>query len=312
MKTLSLLFLILTQLFLSSSVFAEDDYSSFEPAIDKYDFSPPIPHDDDVIISFGRASRKQLPPKKWSFLVWNLHKGVDATFRPEYLALTFGREIIMNQEILLNDFMYDVFNFLPFHYFESGTSFFSGPERYRTGVANISTVAPIFTKFIRTTTLEPIVGTPKLSLITSYPILLSRKNLTVVNIHGINFVSTFAFQKELSRIYHQIKDIPSPMVFAGDFNTWNPERINILKMYIKKLKLKEANFLPDNRTTFNKFPLDHFFHSSDIKVTKARADSLYIGSDHKPLTVEVEYIRSKGDEESTQDDLEVDMADTVF
>lgn len=255
----------------------------------------PIPTDDDVVHPIGKASKSQLPAKNISFLVWNLYKGANDTFKPEYLALTFNRDIIMNQEIFLDQKMNDVFRYMPQYLFETATSFFSGKERIRTGLANISSVQSSFTQFVRTQTLEPVVNSPKLALITSYPIRFSTKKLTVVNIHGINFVSTKSFRLELHRIYEAIKDIPSPLVFAGDFNTWNADRIAILQEYATKLGLQEARFLPDNRMTFNGYPLDHFLHTSDLKIKKARVDSIYKGSDHKPLTVEAEFIRLKSD-----------------
>jgi endonuclease/exonuclease/phosphatase (EEP) superfamily protein YafD len=286
MKKISLSFIVLTNLFLTlTPVYGDDQPYDNNLYLDKTDILYPIPESDDVVTTLGKSSKKQLPSWKWSFLVWNLHKGADDTFKPEYLALTLGRDIIMNQEIYLDKNMLDVFQYLPFHMFETGTSFYSGKEKIRTGVANISPVAPVFTQYVRTVNLEPIVATPKLTLITSYPIRFSRKKLTVVNIHGINFVPNEIFHIELERIYRQIKDIPSPLVFAGDFNTWNLERRSILKKYAQKLKLSEAVFLPDNRLTFNGHPLDHFLHTSDIKITKARVDSFYRGSDHKPMTL---------------------------
>lgn len=301
MKKISLSFIVLTNLFLSlTPVYGEDQPYDNNVYVDKTEIFSPIPESDDVLTTLGTSTKRQLPSRKWSFLVWNLHKGADETFKPEYLALSLGRDIIMNQEIFLDKNMLDVFRYLPLYRFETGTSFFSGKEKIRTGVANISPVAPDFTQYVRTANLEPIVSTPKLTLITSYPIRFSRKKLTVVNIHGINFVTNEVFQIELERIYRQIKDIPSPLVFAGDFNTWNLERRSMLKKYAQKLKLSEAIFLPDNRLTFNGHPLDHFLHTSDIKVTKARVDSFYRGSDHKPMTVEVEYTRAKDDNESTQ------------
>ena len=310
MKKLSLIFLVLTFFFSSRPVYAYYSSSEFNLSLGRDDLSI-IPSEAETILSFSEPSKKQLPPRRWSFLVWNLHKGVDQTFSTEYLDLTYGRNIIMNQEIYLNEAMLDVFANLPFHRFETATSFYSGKLRVRTGVANISTVAPIFTKFIRTINREPIVSTPKVTLITSYPIRFSRKNLTLVNIHGINFVSVAMFREELHRIYLQIKDIPSPLVFAGDFNTWNLDRMSLLNQYMKKLKLSGASFIPDNRTTFNGYPLDHFFHSADIKVKSARADGYYFGSDHKPLTVEAEYIRSKSDEESIPTELDNESEDEI-
>lgn len=299
MKKLSLLLVVLNLALGLKLAHADHSLEQGLP-LNEFESNYVIPADEDVLLSFGIVSKRRLPPKKWSFLVWNLHKGADKPFKPEYLALTLGRDVIMNQEIYLDNNMNDVFRFLPFHHFLTGTSFFFGKEKIRTGVANISPVAPVFSQFVRTINLEPIVSTPKLTLITSYPIHFSKKRLTVVNIHGINFVSTSIFRIELERIYRQIKDIPSPLIFAGDFNTWNLERINILREYSQKLRLTEARFLPDNRMTFNGYPLDHFLHSSDLKIISAKADAKYEGSDHKPLAVEIEFMRSKEDEESTQ------------
>lgn len=300
MKSLNLLFLALTTLLALTSVplhaqsFELENQSLFSEGLEQ--LASPIPEDSEVLMPLGKASRRQLPPKNWNFLVWNLHKGEDETFKPEFLALSFGRDIIMGQEIYLDKSMKDLFKILFPYKIETATSFFSGKDKIRTGVANISTVEADFTKFIRTDTREPILKSPKMTLVTSYPIRFSKKKLTVVNIHGINFVSTAGFRKEIERIYQEIKDIPSPLIFAGDFNTWSEERIAILEEYAKKLKLKEAKFLPDNRITFNGNYLDHFLYTNDIKVKKARADMIYKGSDHKPLTVEVEYLRSVNEE----------------
>ncbi|MBY0414760.1 MAG: endonuclease/exonuclease/phosphatase family protein, partial [Bdellovibrionales bacterium] len=249
--------------------------------VDRGEIVYPIPSDSDVIKTFGIPTQMALSPNSIRFLIWNLHKGADKSFKYEYLALGYDRDIIMNQEIFLDKNMMDVFHFLPYFYFTTATSFFSGKEKTRTGVANISRVKPSFTKFVKTETLEPIVNSPKVALINSYPLTGSRKKLTVVNIHGINFVSNKNFRNEMSRLYEQIKDIPSPLVFSGDFNTWNKERIEILNEYAQRLGLEEATFTPDDRMTFNNYPLDHFLHTPDLKVTRARVDKIYEGSDHK-------------------------------
>lgn len=304
MKTFNLSFLALTALLTVSSAEAYTQQLDQNIFVDRRSFVAPIPADTDVILSLGKPSKKQLPAKKWSFLVWNLHKGEDETFKPEYLALTLNRDIIMNQEVYLDKNMKDVFRFLLPYNIQTATSFLYGKEKIRTGVANISPVEPVATQFIRTEIREPVLKSPKITLVTSYPIRFSDKKLTVVNIHGINFVSSASFKKEMERIYQQIKDIPSPLVFAGDFNTWNEERVQILEEYARKLHLKEATFLPDNRITFNGNFLDHFLYTSDIKVTKARVDMIYKGSDHKPLTVEVEYLGSPDDSYNPDEEMQ--------
>lgn len=248
----------------------------------------PIPADNDVIHSLGRASRAKLPTRM-KFLVWNLHKGVDDTFDLEYPALAFDRDVIMNQEVYLDKNMTSVWRFLPQFLFTTATSFFDGEEKIRTGVANISTVAPVSNSFIRTQTLEPVVRSPKVLLISSYPISNTHKKLTVVNIHGINFVSNKSFELEMDRIYEKIKDIPSPLIFAGDFNTWNDGRLEYLSKIAEKLGLSAAKFKPDDRLRFNGRPLDHFLFTSDIRVISASVNGMYKGSDHKPIQVELEY-----------------------
>lgn len=253
-------------------------------------FTPLIPQESDVVLGFGSATKAALPARRMKILVWNVYKGTESAFRHEFLSLASDRDLVVTQEIFLNEDMLDVFRSLPHFYFTTATSFFSGKENIRTGVANMGPVKPVFTKYIRTERLEPITNSPKMAIITSYPISKSDNKLTVVNLHSINFVSSASFRHEINRIYEAIKDLPSPLVFTGDFNTWNKDRKSILLEYAQKLKLNEAKFSPDARLTFNGQPLDHFLYTSDIKILSARVDKNYQGSDHKPLQIEIEYL----------------------
>lgn len=250
-----------------------------------------IPSEEEVIFTFGNGVLPSLSPRRIKFLIWNLHKGMDKNFKLEYTKLALGRDIIMNQEIYLDESMASFFNYFPFFSFTTATSFFWGKDKIRTGVANISTVLPSSTAFLKTQTLEPVTQSPKMLLVTRYPLFSltgKRLQLTAVNIHGINFVTNKAFAHEMDRIYEHVKNYPPPLVFAGDFNTWNKERQLILDKIISKLNLKEARFFPDNRTSFNGNPLDHFYYSSDLKIRSAKSELFYQGSDHQPLLVDIE------------------------
>lgn len=266
---------------LSSQVNAQSN-----PGRDVY----PVPKENEVLYTFGNSAKSQLPSKRLKFLVWNLHKGTEDAFKTEFLALSFNKDIVVNQEVYLDPNMKSVFSYFPFFFHSHATSFFMEKEKYRTGVSTISSVKPSYTSFVRTGTLEPVVKSPKVTLITRYPIRFSNKELTVINIHSINFVANKNFRAEIERIYQAIKHIPHPMVFTGDFNTWNEERLDILSEYSKKLGLIPTSFYPDNRMTFNGNPLDHFLHSPDMKVTNAKVDGFYQGSDHKPLEVDLEFL----------------------
>ena len=258
--------------------------------LDRSNIFYPIPADTDVLKVFGKPSQKTLPARRMKFLVWNVYKGIESAFRHEFLELAQDRDLVINQEIYLDDGMMDTYRSLPHFAFTTATSFFAGKEDIRTGVGTMGPVAPVFTKFIRTERLEPVTNSPKMALITSYPIAYTDKKLTVVNLHAINFVTSRSFKYELNRIYEAIKNIPSPLVFTGDFNTWNAERKLILFEIAQKLKLSAAKFSPDHRITFNGHVLDHFLYTSDIKILSARVDQFYQGSDHKPLQIEIEYL----------------------
>jgi endonuclease/exonuclease/phosphatase (EEP) superfamily protein YafD len=257
-----------------------------------------IPSDENVLSAHGNATRLALPLTTFKFLVWNLHKGSDKTFKSEFLSMAYSRHIIMAQEMYSDERMMEVFKFIPHYYSVMATSFTSGKEATRTGVLTTSPVKPINSRFIRTKNVEPVLNTPKISLISTYPIAFSRKHLTVVNVHAINFVSTQKFKEEIDLIYQSIKNVPKPLVLSGDFNTWNADRLEILREYALKLGLTEAEFFPDNRLRFRGNPLDHFYFSDDLRINSAKAEEFYQGSDHKPLLLEVEYSPSLNDEYS--------------
>lgn len=252
------------------------------------DYSHPVPSEKDVILTFGAASEDSLPTRM-NILVWNLHKGANKTFAADYNILATEKNLVLSQEMYLNPLMRTVFGAFTYDFYATATSFLFGKVLTRTGVDTSSPVRPASISFIRTETLEPVINSPKVTLITRYPIRSTNKLLTVVNIHGINFVEGSSYHKEINRIYETLKNIPGPLIFAGDFNSWDDDRYATLKEMSQKLNLNEAQFSPDFRMKFNKHPLDHFYYTSDIKIISAKVEDFYLGSDHKPLEVEIEY-----------------------
>lgn len=251
-------------------------------------YAHPVPSDKDVLLSLGRPSETSLP-KRINILVWNLHKGANESFAKDFNDLAYKKDVIIAQEMQLDPSMERVFASFPMNIYATATSFFLGKELFRTGVTTATQVNPTSETYVRTQILEPVVNSPKVTLITQYPISDTDKKLTVVNIHGINFVDVPSFKKEIGRIYEAIKNIPGPLIFAGDFNSWNQERLVILKDLCTKMKFREANFFPDNRMRFNKFPLDHFYYTEDLRVLEAKVEGFYKGSDHRPLELVIEY-----------------------
>lgn len=245
-----------------------------------------IPTDSQVLLNIGNSSQIGLPSEQIQVLVWNLHKGKNKDFEKDFISLSQNKDLIITQEILLDTEMKIILSELPDYQFSSATSFLVGKELFRTGVAIASQAPIVTTQFIRTLNLEPFLHTPKMTLINRYPLKNSKELLTVINLHAINFVSSQIFKAELDRIYQVIGTadfIGHPLLLTGDFNTWSEERIKLLDNLKAKMNLLEAVFSPDNRLTFNNFPLDHVFYSSDLSLISAKSDSFYQGSDHKPL-----------------------------
>lgn len=166
------------------------------------------------------------------------------------------------------------------------------------GVLTLSRVPPIRVKPVPTKYREFDVTAPKVSLITEYP-LANGETLLALNVHLLNFEFW-----SLEKIRHQLEDLKAimarhqgPIVMAGDFNTWNRARLDLVKEITKEVKLKEVTDFPKGRTTgdtgwefWNEalgvegdLPLDRFFFSGVNPIT-ARVLK-YDTSDHKPILV---------------------------
>ena len=91
-----------------------------------------------------------------------------------------------------------------------------------------------------------------------------------------------------------------PIVMAGDFNTWNQKRLDLIKKITRDVKLQEVTDFPKGRTTgdtksewWNKalgvdrdLPLDRVFFAG-LEPTSARVLK-YETSDHWPILVRLQ------------------------
>lgn len=274
MKNLLILFTILSSNFLMAKI------------------SSPIPEITNILLEISKAPETNagLNPKSIKVLTWNLHKGQDDDFLKDMAMLTPNKDILMFQEMLLDKKMTDLFLSYKNLGFETATSFFVPPGLNRTGVATGSIVRPTKVSFLRSHALEPVLNSPKVTIITQYPILGSNKLLTVANIHAVNFVTPSQFKSEVDRLCIELKKINGPLILAGDFNTWLDEKVFYLDQVRKELHLKEASFTPDFRIEFKGHVLDHFYYSKDLRLISGKVEGFYMGSDHKPMEVELEYI----------------------
>ena len=74
-----------------------------------------------------------------------------------------------------------------------------------------------------------------------------------------------------------------PIIFAGDFNTWNQRRISLVERLTASLELHPASFDDSTITRYFGHRLDHIYYRGLIAVE--RFSFPVKSSDHQPLTV---------------------------
>ncbi|MEH2407246.1 endonuclease/exonuclease/phosphatase family protein [Nostoc sp.] len=165
------------------------------------------------------------------------------------------------------------------------------------GIFTAATISPVTKKVFTTKHYEPIVKTPKISLVTEY--LLSDKSTTLltINSHLINFVDLNKFKIQLNELEVALSTHRGPLIFSGDFNTWSQKRAVILNQVTTQLGLTPVIFAPHEKEKIKRFllspPLDHIFYRNlTVKKASAKVLDQICSSDHKPLLAEFTYINT--------------------
>jgi endonuclease/exonuclease/phosphatase (EEP) superfamily protein YafD len=159
------------------------------------------------------------------------------------------------------------------------------------GVLTAAKIRPLSNDSILTNHYEPIIKTPKVSLITQYPILSKRETLLTINSHLINFVDLNKFRTQLHELELALSNHHGPIIFSGDFNTWNRKRAALLENVAIRLGLTPVAFAPHESKKIKRFllspPLDYIFYRGlNEKKASAKVLDHICSSDHKPLLAE--------------------------
>jgi len=227
---------------------------------------------------------RELDSASIRMLNWNVYKGKGSNWKSDFHRLSKKQDLILIQEACLNKTMTEAldtenmeWNFVP--------SFIYRRKAVPTGVLTASKTQPLSSDFLKTTYLEPIVKTPKVSLLTCYKLSGTKKKLLVTNVHAINFVGLTAFRSQLEDLERISQEHRGPMILAGDFNTWKKKRLKLLMDMTERLELEEINFTPDYRKRRFGYPLDHIFFKG-LRVQNYNVIKNIASSDHKPMTAE--------------------------
>ena len=220
-----------------------------------------------------------LIPDTFGLLCWNVHK---ENLRRGFTHLVrewervFGLELILLQEAM---FSRGIQTIAGFPYVAAANLRMAG--RYA-GVATAAHADPMDSKFFMTLAKEPLVFTPKNTLVTRYR-FQDKSPLMAVNLHAINFRSLSWYQWELSRLYELLRGYKGAMVLAGDFNCWQPARKLVLDKFAQSLGLSYAD--PYNGKYVKKwfgFHLDRIYIRGLVS-EECLALPCKAFSDHNPL-----------------------------
>lgn len=229
-------------------------------------------------------SRTKLPSHGIRILVWNALKFKRVDWAVDFKFLARDANLILLQEALINmasqNFLSHVrnihWNFVCSFQMRNGS---------QTGVLSGSEAKPLTVLPFWSPDREPIIQTPKTALLTEYDLEGNDKNLLIANIHGINFTSIIKFKRQLLPILRVLSRHQGPMIFAGDFNTWNSARLRYLTTHLNNLGLRRVDFPDQSRL----FILDHVF-VRDVQVTRAEIRKDIASSDHKPLLLDLDIL----------------------
>ncbi len=168
--------------------------------------------------------------------------------------------------------------------------------RSEVGVFTASCVEPLERQAFRSKSRELGFTTPKTALMTRYA-LSNGTELLAVNVHALNFErgEPKRFIRQMKTLHVLMQAHEGPIVFAGDFNTWNAERNDYLQELAAGLGMQEVNSFVGYRKTGDhgwanhllgidpSLPLDRVFYRG-LECTSAKILDLD-SSDHDPLVV---------------------------
>lgn len=238
-----------------------------------------IPPDHQVLVQSGHAIQTQLP-HRFKLLVWNVHKAEGGpVWQRDFHRLSLKSDLILLQEGYRVRTYDEVTGQLPDILWSFATSFVH--QGFDTGVVTGSSTKPLKTSWLRSPGREPIVNSPKMTIVSEFDLPGRQEHLLVANIHAINFVMNGTFYEQISQVLKAFESHHGPIIFAGDFNTWNEARLSFLKSRAEQQGLKMVTFQKDSRL----LALDHVFYRG-LRPTKMEILDHIDSSDHFPLHLE--------------------------
>ncbi len=218
--------------------------------------------------------------RTFSLLCWNIHKeNMDPHFHPKLHKLLLGHpsDFLLFQEYKMPK--HQPHDLKAFSYAMAANI---ETRHHIYGLLTASMSSFDARKTALTHQKEFFISTRKSILLTSHT-FSDGEILHMVNMHGINFVSSKVFSKELEKTEALLKEYSGALILSGDFNNWNKKRIKALEEFQETLSLQRAVIEEEHhiKQVFSK-PIDHIFYRG-LKLVHAKAIDTKKVSDHNPI-----------------------------
>jgi len=235
---------------------------------------------------FGKPERASLGPVI-RILVWNILKGKRRRWSEDFRHLVADRDLVLLQEAVLNTPSDELFTRSKRFEWVMARSFRDPITRIEHGVKTGSVVPSTSRHFYLSPSSEPVVQTQKLLLATEYPLAGEANSLLVLNMHAINFVSVKKYTEQLDQLQYVLNDFTGPVILAGDFNTWNPQRLGLFFEVAREAELVEAAMERRSKLAHLNQHLDHVFYRG-LSLRDVSSLTHFQSSDHAPITATFE------------------------
>jgi endonuclease/exonuclease/phosphatase (EEP) superfamily protein YafD len=196
-------------------------------------------------------------------LIWNIHKQGDAGWERDLSSFAASSDVMLLQETVLQQPLRNILDGSGLRWLMASSFLFDADD---IGVLTATRIAPIASCTQRV--VEPLIRIPKSAVISWLPIVGiaagtpagSTETLAIVNIHSINFeLSPDVYRAQLEALTDALAEHRGPIIFAGDFNTWNDARDRVVAETAARLGLIEPSLPVDRRALFFGRHLDHIF-----------------------------------------------------
>jgi endonuclease/exonuclease/phosphatase (EEP) superfamily protein YafD len=248
----------------------------------------------ETVIKRYQAGRQVLARPSVRLLTWNIAKNTHLhRWQQDFFRLLHQHQpdLIFLQEVRLcaQTYRISALTEITWHF---APNFLDTYHNTYSGVLTATNLRCLTSRALLSQHAEPIASTPKVALLNQFVLAEHSDTLLTVNAHLINFVELAQFRAQLDRLAAQMAQHSGPIIFAGDFNTWNRSRWSELLQMTERLGLIATRFPQPHEQHIKRFlwspPLDYIFYRGfQAQPLQAQVFGQMTSSDHKPLLVEL-------------------------